>query len=403
VPTWSLGGTFELALSARLCFVASSRAELEAALARLEGRGGPSLAEVPALERALAARGESPFFACVQGAPLRPLLAAQLAQLGPTGPLAAAALDAEHLEGAAVRLAVGAQGLGLEGELFYAGDHRSLAFNLLRTAPLDPRTLELVPAGAAAFLATALNERGPALAPLHANRDGVPAVSALDLPRELFANLCGLALYVMPGNGPLPEAALALSSNDPERTAAVLGLGLGLVNQLATGRGLEGEEEELAGHPATLYRLPPGLPLYVARAEHQLIVSPSAELIEAALEGQASARSILHDEAFASELGRLEKDTTFALSAHLGRLSAVARPYLASEARAELERVAPLLTETVVGLRASHGDARLALALTLTHLPRVDALVSDLLLSRRLAQFAAHEHAALLASQGEAR
>lgn len=403
VPTWSLAGTAEVALSARLCIVASARSELEAVLARLEGRGGPSLAEAPGLARALAARADGPLFACVQGAALRPLIAAQLANVGTAGPLAAAALDVEHFEGAAVRLALSEQGLGLDGELFFANDHRSLAFNLLRTAPLDPRTLELVPRGAAAFLATALNERGPALAPLHANSDGVAAVSALDLPRELFANLCGLALYVLPGSGPLPEAALALSSNDPERTAAVLGLGLGLVNQLATGRGLEGQEEELAGVPATLYRLPPGLPLYVARAEHQLLVSPSAELIERALAGQEKGQSILRDEAFASELGRLERDTTFAFSAHLGRLAEVARPYVGDGPRAELERLAPLVAETVVGLRASHGDARLAFSLSVTHLPLVDALVSELLMARRLAEVAVQEHAALLASQGEPR
>lgn len=403
VPTWSVGGNVELALSARLCVVASERSELEAVLARLEGRGGPSLADVEALQRSLASRADSPFFACVQGAALRPLLAAQLEAAGPSGLLAASALDPEHLEGAAVRLALSEQGFGLEGELFYAGDHRSLAFNLLRSAPLDPRTLELVPRGAAAFLATALNERGPALAPLHRNSEGVPAVSALDLPRELFANVCGLAFYVLPGGGPLPEAALALSSNDPERTAAVLDLGLGLVNQLATGRGLEGEEEELAGVPARLYRIPPGLPLYVARSEHQLLVSPSAALIERALDGQAKAQSILRDEAFASELGRLDRDTTFALCAHLGRLAEVARPFLGEAERAQLEPLAPLVRDTVVGLRASHGDARLAFSLTLTHLPRVDALVSELLQAQRLAHVLASEQQALLAGEAAKR
>jgi len=404
VPTWSLGGQFELALTTRLCIVASQRSELEAVLARLEGRGGPGLADAPALARTLSSRRDGPFFACVQGAALRPILTAQLAQAGAGGLMALSALDPEHLEGAAARLALSDQGLALEAELFFAGDHRSLVFNLLRGAPLDPLTLELVPRGAAAFLATALNERGAAPAPLHTNTDGIPAVSALDLPRELFSNLCGLALYVMPGGGPLPEAALALSSNDPERTAAVLGLALGLVNQLATGRGLEGEEEEIAGAPATLYRIPPGLPLFVVRSGNQLLVSPSEDLIERALSGRAKAESILRDEAFARELGRLDKDTTFALCAHLGRLAEVAEPYLGEGERSQLERFAPLLAETVLGLRTSHGDSRLALALTLDHLPRVDGLVAELLLARRMAAVAQSDaEGALLADQRGAR
>lgn len=399
VPTWSLQGTLEIALSARLCIVSSSRGELEAVLARLDGRGGPSLADAPALRRSLASRNGGPLFACVQGATMRPLIEQALARAGTGGALALSAVDPQHLEGAALRLALSERGLGLEGELFFADDHRSLVFNFLRTAPLDPTTLELVPRGAAAFLATALNERGPALAPLHANADGVAAVSALDLPRELFANLCGLALYVLPGNGPVPEAALALSSNDPARTAAVLGLGLGLVHQLATGRGLEGEEEEIAGAPATLYRIPPGLPLYVAHSGNLLLVSPSEGLIERAIEGRANAQSVLRDEAFASELGRLDKDTTFALCAHLGRLAEVVEPHLGEGERAELARFGPLMADTVLGLRASHGDARLALALTLSNLPRIDALVVEALQAQRLAHAAALE-SRLLAAQG---
>jgi hypothetical protein len=402
-PTWSLAGGIELALTQRLVIVASERSELEGVLARLAGQGGSSLADVPELARALAKRQLDPFFACVNGAALRPFLQAKLASGDPRLALAATLLDPAHLEGAFTRLALGEDGLMLESELQLGGEHQNLVLNFLRPAPLDPVTLELVPSGAAAFLATALNERGPAPAPLHANSAGVPAVSALDLPRELFANVAGLALYVMPGGAAVPEAALVLSSNDPARTQAVLGLLLGLANQFATGRGLEGEEDEIAGVPTRIYRIPPGLPLYVASAGNLLVLSPSEALVERALTGRTGAQSILHDEAFAGELGRLDKDTTLAVCAHLGRLAEVARPYLGEGQREQLARVAPALAETVLGLRASHGDARLALALSLQHLPRVDGLVAGLLAARRAAELAVLASEPALLAEGGGR
>lgn len=387
-PTWSLTNGIELALTQRLVIVASERSELEGVLARLAGQGGSSLADAPELARALARRKLDPFFACVNAAALRPFLQAKLANGDPRLALAARLIDPEHLQCAFARLALGEDGLMLESELQLDGAHQNLVLNFLRPAPLDPVTLELVPRGAAAFLATAFNERGPALAPLHTNSAGVPAVSALDLPRELFANVAGLALYVMPGGGAVPEAALVLSSNDPVRTQAVLGLALGLANQFATGRGLEGEEDEIAGVPTRLYRIPPGIPLYLAATGNQLVLSPSEALVERALTSRASAQSILRDEAFAAELGRLDRDSTLAVCAHLGRLAEVARPYLDEGQRGELARVAPALSGTVLGLRTSHGDARLALALSLTHLPRVDGLIGGLLAARRAAELA---------------
>jgi hypothetical protein len=403
-PTWSLANGIELALTQRLVVVASERAELEGVLARLAGEGGTSLADAPELAPAFAKRQRDPFFVCVNAAPLRPFLAARLANGDPRLALAASLLDPEHLECVFARVALGEEGLLFEGELLLDGEHRNLAFNFLRPAPLDPVTLELVPRGAAAFLATAFNERGPAPAPLHTNSAGVPAVSALDLPRELFANVAGLALYVLPGGGALPEAALVLSSNDPVRTEAVLGLALGLANQFATGRGLDGEEDEIAGAPARIYRIPPGLPLYVARSGNQLVLSPSEDLIERALNDRASAQSILRDEAFAAELGRLDMDTTLAVCAHLGRLAEVAQPYLGEGERQQLAQVAPALANTVLGLRTSHGDARLALALSLQHLPRVESLVAGLLAARRAAEIAALTgEPALLAEGGKPR
>jgi hypothetical protein len=386
MSAWEIEGRVHVALTRRLVVASSERGEIAGVLRRLAGKGEPSLASHGALQAELARRAGAPFFCALNAVPVRPMLRAMLAAQGAADPRArvlAAALDVESLRAFVARVAVGDDGLALEADLYLEQDHRNLVFNLLRGAPLDPVLLERIPEGAAAFSAGAFNERGPALAPLDQNADGAPVVTALDFGRELFANLAGYALFVVPGGAPIPSAALVLSSNDPARTGAVLGLLLGLGNVFAGGQALEGEAHEIAGAPTRVFRLPPGIPLYLTTHENTLLLSPSEELIEDALDGRSNGNSILHDEAFSHELGQLGKDTTFALCAHLGRTLAVLQPYLGSEQREQLARYAPLLTDTVVALQARHADAQLGLTIAVRGLPHIDGLVGAALERQR--------------------
>ncbi len=383
---WRLEGQVHVALTRRLVVAASEREEVAGVLRRLAGGKEPSLASHGALQPELARRKGAPFFCALNAVPVRAMLKTMLdaqAASDPRARVLAAALDVESLRAFVARVALGDDGLALEADLYLEKGHRNLAFNLLRGAPLDPVLLERIPEGAAIFSAGAFNERGPALAPLNQNADGAPVVTALDFGRELFANLAGYAWFVLPGGAPIPSAALVLSSNDPARTGAVLGLVLGLGSVFAGGQALEGEAREIAGAPTRVFRLPPGFPLYLTTHENTLLLSPSEELIEDALASRSNGNSVLHDEAFARELGQLGKDTTFALCAHLGRTLAVAQPYLGSEQREQLARYAPLLTDTVVSLQARHAEAQLGLTLALHGLPRIAGLVGAALESQR--------------------
>jgi hypothetical protein len=131
--------------------------------------------------------------------------------------------------------------------------------------------------------------------------------------------------------------------------------------------------------------------LYLTRQENTLLLSPSEDLIERALAARASGHSVLHDEAFAADLGRLTKDTTFALCAHAGRLLSVAEPFLGEQERAELAPYSPLLTRTVVALQGQHSNTRLGFALALHGLPKVDGLVAQLLSQQRDAPTVVHD------------
>jgi hypothetical protein len=386
VPAWTIESRVHVALTRRLVIAATERDEIAGVLRRLAHGDAPSLASRSALQAELAQRGNSPFFCALDATPLRPLLAAELAARSARDPgakLLAAALDVDGLRGCVARVATRDGGLVIEADLLLGKEHRNLVFNLLRNAPIDPVLLERIPEGVAAFACGSFNERGPALAPLYEGAGGTPVVTALDFGRELFANLAGWALFVVPGGAPVPAAALALSSNDPARTGAVLGLLLGLGDALAGGAALEGEAREIAGAPTRVFQVPPGVRVYLTTHESTLLLSPSAELIEQALDGRSTGNSVLHDEAFARELGRLGKDTTFALYAHAGRSLGVAGPFLADEQRASLAPWAPLLADTVAALRIRHSGTQLGAALAFHGLPRVDGMVTAALRRQR--------------------
>ncbi|MSR61970.1 MAG: hypothetical protein EXS08_05955 [Planctomycetes bacterium] len=386
VPAFALQGQVHVAVSRRLVVASDRREDVAAVLRRMAGKEEGSLLSA-ALREPLAKRHGDPFFCCLNAEPLRPLLKSVLqaqASSDPRVALAMAAFDPESLQSFVVRLAVGEDGLALEADLNLAAEHHNLVFNLLRGAPLDPALLDRIPSGVAAFVTGALSERGPALAALEQNAKGAPVVTAMDFGRELFANLAGFALYVVPGgSGPIPEAALVLSSNDPVRTNAILSFFLGFGNALTSGGKLAGVEDEIAGAPTRVFKLPPGLPLYLATMENTLVLSPSEDLVERALTARNGGRSVLHDEAFAPELGRLSKDATFALCAHAGRVLEVLQPRLGEEQRAQLTRFAPALAHTVVALQGRHSSTQLGFTLALHGLPRIDGFVSEMLRSQR--------------------
>jgi len=387
VPAFALEGQVHVAVSRRLVVASDRREDVAAVLRRMAGKEEASMLGSAALREPLAKRKNDPFFCCVNAEPLRPLVKSVLqaqASSDPRAALAAGALDPESLQSLVARLAVGPDGLVLEADLNLAQGHHNLVFNLLRGAPLDPVLLDRIPSGVAAFVSGALNERGPALAPLEQNPQGAPVVTAMDFGRELFANLAGFALYVVPGgNGPIPEAALVLSSNDPARTNAILSFFLGFGNALTSGGQLAGVEDEIAGAPTRVFKLPPGLPLYLSTMENTLVLSPSEDLVERALTARNGGRSVLQDEAFAPELGRLSKDATLALCAHAGRVLEVLQPRLGEAERAQVARFAPALAKTVVSLQAHHSSTQLGFTLALHGLPRIDGFVSEMLKGQR--------------------
>lgn len=376
--TYRVEGEVWVTLTERLVVASRERGLVAAVLERLAGRRDDSLAAQESLRPALELRGDDLLFFCVNAQPLLPLLHEQIERASRSDPGLATAVafcDIDSLRGLTGRLGVGADGLQLDVALDLAPEHRNLAFNLLRKPTLERRTLELVPHGAAFFLATTLNEPAPPGTPRAA---GEPIVTAMDFGREVFANVVDAALVGLPpdGGGPLPDVAAVVRVNDPRRSRALWNFVLGVAAQASGGASMEPEHVSVGGTDVERYAIG-GVPILLAVGEDSVTLSPSAGALARVLGARASHRSVLDDAAFAGALDGLRRDSTLAFCGQVGRLAAMAEPHVPEEQRAELAPYVAVLEGTSLSVALEHTSTRLALHARLCGLPDLSGLAAQ--------------------------
>ncbi len=382
-PTYLIEEHAYVTFTRRLVLVSTARSEIEGCLRRIDGSADDSMANDPHMKENLALRGEDLFYVCVNAAPLRPMLNAMVTQKagGHELAMAQALVDLQSFESVVMRAGVEADGMSMDVALRLDDAHRSLAFHFLRSAELDPRTLDTVPSGAAAFLAAAFNPAGPAIAPLEVDTNGQPVVTAMDIGREFFANTVGVSLFALPdaASGPIPGITLALTTNDAARTEAVFGLLLS-VAQVASGSiELEPGTQSIAGRTANVYRVADGFPIFQTSTEETFFVSSSTPALETTLAALARQESVRKDPAFAGHLARMGKGVNQAMAAHGGRLLQIAKPYMEGQEAQMAGSIAPILERTVLSMISRHSSNELGMSFKLTGIPRIDGMLSMLL------------------------
>ena len=388
-PSWSVEGEATVSLTRRMLVAGRDREGVAAVLGRIANGGGDSLADDPRFTRARTPwegdHGSGLVSFYLNADPLKPMIHAMLERETHGDPGAAMAmnlLDLDSFDSLSGRLGVDDEGLGLNLALELAEGHRNLVFNLMRRPTVTSETLELVPEGAAFFLATAFNPEAD-VAPIERDQLDQPVVTALDFGRELFGNVVDVAVFGMPdgGDGPIPDLSLVLRVNDAERSRALWGLCLGMVNTAAGGD--KPAVESFAGASVTRYSIE-GVPLYMAAKADRLVLSPNRESIERAL-GGGYARSIGKDEVLGGALAALDDSPTFLLAACPGRLAKMARPFVPEREYAQMQPVAELLADTSVTLLSQHSATRLALAARVENVPDVSPLLEQAVKQHRQA------------------
>ena len=391
-PSYRIENVY-VALTKRLVIVGSSEAEITGVIERLRGDDEESLATNPDLAEVLAARDGALLSFCVNPKPLMPLVnmltagASQSREIA----LAKALFDIQSFESLAGRCDVSDEGLLLELTLRLDGEHRNLVYNFLRRPALDPETLRCVPAGAAAFVALAMND--PATTyhnPVLSQDADRPVVTALDIGRELFANINGIAVYALPPakgtstpRGMLPDVAAVITVNDPAQTQALWYQILGIAAVAAGAPTMEGMPQEIEGVAVRSYSFNDDVTVFVGMLDSDLLVGATESAIRRAIKAREGGECILKDPAFAGPMKQIASDTTLALVAHPRRCLEIARQYMSPGDMEEVEPITALMEDTTVCLAMRHSDRVLQLSAALSGLPDVSALVSDLLAKER--------------------
>ncbi len=375
-----------ITLTKRLVIAGTSEMEIEGVLDRLRNSHEDSLANDDALAATLARRDGALVYFFVNPKPLLPMIqpmlhsaAAQHQELA----IANAVLDIENFRSLTGRFDINGDGLRLEMALHLDQGHQNLVYNFLRGPAIDPAALRCVPAGAAACFTLAMNEAPEHYG--HSSSDEQPIVTALDLGRELFANINGIAVYAMPRVSPrvgdeIPDVAAVITVNDPAKSEAIWHQFLGLASLASGGSvSMAGRPSEIEGVPVRSYAIEDEATIHVATLDHDILIAMTRDALEASIHAKRSRDSILDDPGFARAMDQIGPHTTLAMVAHPGRCFEIGKAYMGQDELDEVEPFAGLLADTSVLVAVSHSDRELRFTMAAQGVPDISDLVAELI------------------------
>ena len=406
--TWSVEGESFVCLTRRLVIASRSRDQIAGVIGRLHGDSTASFADADSMQSDSARRDDDLMFFHLNAEPVLPLLRHALEQEAKRDPevaLAMTFLDIDSLVGVTGRVDVESSGIDLQLTLELEEGHRNLAFNLLRTPPLQAHTLRGIPEGVAFFLATSLNTPS-AVAPPSGDPDR-PIVTAMDFGREVFANIVDIAVFGMaPGTdsskgSPMPDVVASIRVNDGRRSRSLWNFVLGLVSQSSGAASNEPVMDEIAGRTVERFSIE-GVPVYLFTAEKELLISPSRSALERTFAARAAGKTVLEDPLFEDSLAGLRPDTNFALLASPARCARIARRYSSAQEAREIDHAVAVLQDTVIFLGCGQSDTELSLAARITNLPDVSPLLAHWIQERQ-GQVARSDAPRVTASESKVR
>jgi hypothetical protein len=363
-----------ITVTSRLFLIARSREQLTAAVARLHDPNAVSLGSRKDFQAWRQDRQRALLFVNVDG----PRLVRQFGPLirGHEARIANSVLDLEHLDSIVAMLGTYDEGVFVRTQINLKPGHHNLAYAMVRTAPLARRSLAAVPQGAAAVAMLGLN-------PPSADRDHKPAgggISAMDLGREVFANIEEISLFALPpaaagaAKRPMPEFGLVLLVKDASKSEALWSQLLALPSLLGAPSVQGAREITIEGHRGTVYQFPQAPPVVVVRAaESDLIVGTEGAVTES-LKALATKKSIGNDASFAALFDRLTPNSSKAFLLDAGRVAQTAAAMSGGNNR-ESMIAGLLLKDLKVSLVTDEEPTQLGFTIEATGLPKVPAII----------------------------
>ena len=250
-PTFQIEREVWIVKTKRLIFASTSKTEIENSISRLQNsnnannaNNADSLASHDAFQEAKKRHQDSVLFAFAD-----PKVA--LKKLGPMlgreAAIAQLVLDVPHMKYVAASIASTDRGVRSNINVAMEEGHNSLAYGMFRTVPLSQKAVSNIPSGAAVVAGLGLN---PKLA-LAAESMGDSHITALDIGRELFANIEEVGFFVLPElanqQAGIPEFGMVFVCNDVEKSQALWNHLLSLPEKMQLGDGPTSQDVSISG------------------------------------------------------------------------------------------------------------------------------------------------------------
>jgi hypothetical protein len=363
----------------RLVIAATGRELIADVIDRIESFDRPSLAASDDLQFTAGRRADALVFAFVNVAKAVessiPFVRGDRDAARGIG-MARAMMDIDKMRSVCLSIGSNEQGLDAEFTMSLEEGHNNMVYNLVRTPPLNGRSLECVPAGAAAVLALGINpasdEAGREQALTKANT--LQGITGLDLGRELFANIEEIAAFIVPGQrtgGEIPDVGLVITAADPQKSELLWTTLLSLPYKFAGEPMAEPVLRDIEGVPVNVYPMPEGGPsLHVAQVRNSLVIGLTEVAVKASIGAQRGGQSILKDEGVKAATDRMTEDTSIVLFAHAGRCAEIATQFCSEDEVAEVRQVAQIAGSTILTVTVDESPTRFRVSGNLGGLPQ---------------------------------
>jgi hypothetical protein len=372
---------FWITVTTRLLIAGTNREAVAATVERLGNPKAEGLATRPAFKAHEVERRNGLLFAYVDGRETARRLRSFMK--GNEAGMVAGLLDLEHLESLTLSVGVTDSSVQVVARMNLLPGHHNVAYNLIRTAPFDGRSLKAVPRGTAGVVLVGLNPATPPQA-AKSSSPGPVEVTGMDLGREIFANVEEVAFFVLPtiaksegGHAHVPEMAAVFAVKDAAKSEAIWNQILGIVAMVGvhhspphdvTIEGIRGEQYQFTGMP----------PIVVVRAADRALIVGTHEAASAAVRASGGKDSILTDEAYSKLLTRLTKTSSKAVLVDAGRVMQIVRGFSGGESKPEMDLVTAALKDLRVSIVTDEAPNCLSVSVEASGLPNVPTLISKI-------------------------
>ncbi len=376
-PAFKIDGQIWIVKTNRLLIVASQQDQIENVLRRIADQDVDSLAHLEKFKIAREKNRGAAVFAFVN-----PQVALKRLDhiVDREFAMARMAIDFDHMEHVTAALMATDDGVRARLNVKFAEDHNSFGYGLIRTVPLSHKALRHVPSGSVAVVGMGLN---PQML-LAAQAVGTRQLSALDIGRELFANIEEVGLFVLPSlareNDEIPDVGLVIASSDIQKSTQLWNQLLTLPSLMNIEEGPTADAISVNGVEARQYTFAEkGVPqLVVAKLGDDAMVAGTRGAVEAAINSGKSNATLANDHRLAALVDSNSEYTSKAAFLHAGRALKLAAAMEKGRDSQEMNMISELVRDLVVTLTFNEAPADFEIQTDVTGLPRFDEIIKTL-------------------------